>query len=206
MQRQRYRACGGTDPHQEGPGRAGCVQRGLLEQKQSREDPVCGAWFVGGEAGHQGRAGLCGSEGKQVTRLRWRQEQSSWRSEQGQEHSHNRPRAPSQRTEALTGADGESQGGTRGISLDTGGMKGISQCHGGSLGRLPDCLSLGRGGSWKRADLGHTASHLLPRALPSPQPQFTRPPKSSPAKLQTHLLQQGESYPGRVLTVSNDHS
>lgn len=199
MQRRRCRACGGTDPHQEGPGTAGCVQRGLLEQKQSREDPVCGAWLVGGEAGHQGRAGLCGSEGNAS-------HTSRWRSDQGQERNLNRPRAPSQRTDAVTGADGESQGGTRGISLDTGGKKGISQCHGGSLGRLPDSLSLGRGGSWKRADLGHTASRLLPRALPSPQPQSTRPPKSSPAKLQTHLLQQGESYPGRVLTVSNDHS
>lgn len=63
MQRRRYQACGGTDPHQECPGTARCVQRGLLEQKQSKEDPVCRAWFVGGEAGHQGRAGLCGSEG-----------------------------------------------------------------------------------------------------------------------------------------------
>lgn len=63
MQRWRDRAGGGTDPHQEGPRTAGCVQRGLLEQKQSREDAVCGAWFVGGEAGHQGRDGLCGSEG-----------------------------------------------------------------------------------------------------------------------------------------------
>lgn len=171
-------------------GRTRCGGHGLSEGKQvTRAEMVCVA-----------------QKETQVTRLRWRQGESSWRSDQGQEHSLNRPRAPSQRTDALTGADGERQGGTRGISLDTDGMRGISQCHRGSLGRLPDCLCLGRGGSWKRADLGHTASRLLPRALPSPQPQFTHPPKSSPAKLQTHLLQQGESYPGRVLTVSNDHS
>lgn len=40
----------------------------------------------------------------------------------------------------------------------------------------------------------------------TPAPIHTPPPTSSPAKRRTHLLQQGESHPGRVLTVSNDHS
>lgn len=98
----------------------------------------------------------------------------------------------------MTLADEESQGGTEEHEPGHRQEEGTNERHGGNWGGAPDCLSFGRG-------------EELPTEGPGrcfiPVPGHCRHPAGAgPARPHAHLLQQGESHPGRVLAVSNDHS
>lgn len=97
-------------------------------------------------------------------------------------------------------------GQTRSIKVapgTLGGCEAESSAREGS-GKAPGCLLVsGEKRGWKQGDRGYTPHPSGTVVTPAPDPHASR---SSPARLQTHLLQQGKSHPGWVFTVSNDHS
>lgn len=97
-----------------------------------------------------------GSQGRTWSLVWLRRNRKSWllRVEAGREAAGGEPwgsntaradlRALSQEERCCDSvADGESQGGIRDTSLDTGGTRGRNQHQGGNLGGMPDCLLVG---------------------------------------------------------------